>query len=245
MRRTGALCRGHSRLLTYVHIVAEQGEARRRVLVLLLLQRLQQQARERLGGHPGRLPRRHGRGGARDRPDRGRICPARGGRVGRVGRRQAREGRRPPGRLSGGRLARELLLGSAVARPGSERGDRLRQLDRAVASGSALALLVPDEPPTSRRRPPRMAHVRRALGSARAGPERRADGPEHEGALVGADHVAGRASRRQRGRAGGRDFRIEREQRLLRGRRLRGEHLHRLPVRSADHGAPARRAWSS
>ena len=124
--------------VTYVHIVAEQRRARRRVLVLLLLQRLQQQARERLGGHPGRLSRRYCRGGARDRPDRGRICPARGGRVGRVGRRQAREGRRPPGRLSGGRLARELLLGSAVARPGSERGDRLRQLDRAVASGSAL-----------------------------------------------------------------------------------------------------------
>ena len=112
-------------------------EARPRVLVLLVLQRLQQQARERLGGHPARLRRRHRRGGARDGAHRGRVRPARGRRAGRVGRREAREGRRPPGRVPGGGVACELLLGPALARPGSERGDRLRRLDGPVPPGAA------------------------------------------------------------------------------------------------------------
>ncbi len=43
----------------YAHIVEEQGRARASVLVLLPLQRLEQQARERLGDDPARLRRRH------------------------------------------------------------------------------------------------------------------------------------------------------------------------------------------
>ena len=93
------------------------GSALAPVLVLLRLQRLEQPPRGRLGDDPARLPGRERRGGARDGAARGRLQPARGRRAGGVGGRQARARRRDaPGRLSGCRVARELLRGRPLPR---------------------------------------------------------------------------------------------------------------------------------
>ena len=92
------------------------GSALAPVLVLLPLQRLEQPPRGRLGDDPARLRRpRAPEEALEDAAARGRLQPARGRRAGGVGGRQARDRRRDaPGRLSGCRLTRELLLEDAL-----------------------------------------------------------------------------------------------------------------------------------
>ena len=169
------------------------GPALAPVLVLLRVQRLQQQARRRLGDDPARLRRRRRRGGARPGADAGRLQPARERGAGRVGRSQARARRLAARRLPGGRLPRELLRVCAVPRRQRRGGRRLRRRHRPVRA--------PSSPASSRavgargRRWPRLplARVPRALGRAAAARLlRRSDGPEREAPVGRADRLGRR-----------------------------------------------------
>ena len=88
------------RLCARHHRCEASGQGGAAVLVLLRLQRLQQQARGRLGDDPARLPgQRRGRRAAH-RPHRGRLHPALERGAGGLGRGQAGARRRhAPGRL--------------------------------------------------------------------------------------------------------------------------------------------------
>ena len=126
---------------------------RRPVLVLLLLQPVQRRARGRLGGDADRLRRGHaGARRSREGPIADRALPARRRRAGRLGRHQGPEGGHPPDRLSGGRLARDLLRRRDLHRERPARlGRRLRQHLRAAARSS--------EPAAGHRADPRRARA--------------------------------------------------------------------------------------
>ena len=112
---------------------------RARVLVLLLLQRLQRQARRRLGRDPARLRRALGSGRAPYAPARSRLRPARGRRAHRLGQPEARALRHASPRLRRSRLPCEPLLERALARAQRERRFRLRGHARAVAQRAAAS----------------------------------------------------------------------------------------------------------
>ena len=221
------------------------------VLVLLRLQRLQRQARGRLGDDPARLRRAGCRARTGDEAHRGRLQPARGSRARPLGRRQARARRRhPPGRVPGCRLTCELLRLGPLPRPQRSPGGRLRRHRRAVAAAPPRRRRRPDRPGRVPRRVP-LARLRGSLGRGAARLLQRADGPEHEDAVDGADHL-GRHDLAQHGLrgAGERLRRRERHGLLLwsRGRRLRppDEGGQRsvagdpLPVRRRDPAPLAR-----
>ena len=209
--------------------------ARAPVLVLLPLQRLEQPARGRLGDDPARLPGRQRRGGARGRAARGRVQPARGRRARGVGGGKARDRRRhAPGRLPGGRLARELLLRGALPRPLRGAGRRLRRHDRpeqGAAPGSGL------DPERARGRASRLSldRLRGPLGRAPAGVLQRPDRAEPEGAVDGADDVGGGLARRQLRGARRRLLRDGCDRLLLRGGRGR---IELRPPRRRQRSAP-------
>ena len=140
------------------------GQARPAVLVLLPLQRLEQQARERLGDDPARLRRRDGGGGARSDAGARRLLAARGSRERDLGRREAREAGRAPGRLPGRRLPRQPVRPVALSR--ARRADRIRLRRHARARRGyeqTQVVLLPSEP-AGRRRPVRLARLPRAMG---------------------------------------------------------------------------------
>ena len=153
------------------------------------------------------------------RAARGRLQPARGRRAGGVGRREARARRRhAPGRLPGGRLARELLLGRALPRPLGRDGRRLRRHDRAERGAASRGALDPERPGGGTGGLP-LDRVRGPLGRAPAGLLQRPDRSEPEGAVDGADHLVRSLARPQLRGARGRLRRDGRDRLLLRGRR--------------------------
>ena len=124
-------------------------------------------------------------------PDGDRLQPARGRRAGALGRLEARARRRhAPGRVPGGRLARELLRAGALPRPQRSAGCRLRRDDRAVAPAASDGRRDPDRQGRVSRGVP-LARLRRALGRAAARLLQRPDRAEHEAPVDGADHLGG------------------------------------------------------
>ena len=91
------------------------------VLVFLLLQRLQQSARGRLGDDPVALRRRHRRGGVAARAGGGRLRPAQRRARRRTGMRRSWRRRDPAAGLRLARVTRLLLWPRPLARLGAGR----------------------------------------------------------------------------------------------------------------------------
>ena len=161
--------------------------ARAPILDVLRVQRLEQPPRGRLGDDPAELPRVDREPGVERDADRDRLQPARGRREGGVGRPEARARRRhAPGRVSGRRLARELL--------------RLGALPRARPASRASAATTPEAPiswaprrPDDPQRPGRgargvpLARVPGPVGRAAAGVLQRPHRAEPEDPVDAAD----------------------------------------------------------
>ena len=228
-RADGVRARGHGPRLPR--------QARAAVLVLLRLQRLQQQARGRLGDGPGRLRRRHCRGGARRGARRGRLQPARGRRALRLGRRrQARARRRhPSGRPPRGRVARELLRRGALPGPLGRAGGRLRRHHRADVRDPAGGADDPERAGRGTRVVP-LDHLRGPLGRAPEGVLQRPDGAQPQGSVDGADPLDRGLARPRLRDPGGRRARDRRDRSVL---RRRGDRVRR-PAPGGGQPAPGR-----
>jgi hypothetical protein len=167
------------------------------VLVLLRLQRLQRQARRRLGDDPTRFRRGHARAGTTAAARARRLQPARGRRERALGRREARDsGRHTPRRLPGARLARELLHLGATPRPERRPGRRLRRHRRSLEAAAPAGGADPDEEVGI---PPRLpvARLRRPLGRGAPGLLQRADRTPGEAPVEAPDHLGGHRVARQ------------------------------------------------
>ena len=145
----------------YAHVVERAGAARAPVLVLLPLQRLEQQARERLGDDPARLRRRHGR--RRRSTRRPRSSATRSTRAPRARPGTTRSSRSATGTRSSTRAqARTPTSSSSRCTSGTA-----RRPDSAVTTRAG-------RPTTSRRRscccrPRRPGRTTRSPGSATSG----------------------------------------------------------------------------
>ena len=219
--RPGLRRQAHHRVRACRHRAGQAGQARPPVLALLPVQRLEQQARVRLGDGPADVRRLDGVGGARAQPHRGGLLPARGRRAGRPGRRQAREAGNPPGRLPGPRVARELLRAVGLARPQRAGGLWLRQHDRTVTQAADARRPPSRQAACVRVGAVRLARLRRSLGPEGERPEHGSDRAEHEAAVDRAGHLVGRRVAGQQHQGALRlDARHQRDQLLLRrGRR--------------------------
>ena len=140
-----------------------------------------------------------------------------------MGGREARGRRRhAPGRLPGGRLARELLLGRALPRSLGRAGRRLRRHDRPARGAAAGGALDPRASRKPRGGIP-LDRLRGPLGRAPAGLLQRPDRAEPEGAVDRADDLGRGLARRELRGAGRRLFRDGCDRLLLRRRRGRIE----------------------
>ena len=229
--------------VVYAHVVTEPrapGEGLAPVLVLLPLQRLQQHARRRLGDDPARLRRERRRRGARSRSGGGWLQRARGGNALELGGRPARgRGRDATRRLPRRRLAREQVLGCALARELRRGRCRLRRHARAAPGALAES---GDHPERSCGRRGRISVdcVRGTLGRAAEGLLQRPDRPEPEDAMDEADHVVRRLERPELRDTGRRRVR-DRYDRLL----LRGGRARLASARAASCGTRCRPSSSS
>ena len=117
------------------------------------------------------------------RTERNHPLPARRRRARRLGRREGAEGRHAPGRLPGGRLARDLLRLRRLRpeRPARLRR-RLRQHHRTAARTAAAA--GPAAGHGTEQRPLRVAQLRRPLGGKGKGLQQRADRAADEDGLA-------------------------------------------------------------
>ena len=110
------------------------------VLVLLVLQPVQRSPRGRLGGHAARVGVGHARAGADAAARRADPVPARRRRARQLGRHEGPQGGQPPDRVSGRRLARDVLrLGRVRAERRTRLRARLRQHERAAARAAPAA----------------------------------------------------------------------------------------------------------
>ena len=196
-------------------------DRRAAVLVLLWFQRLERQARGRLGDGPAARRRAVGRAGADDDADEPRVRAARGLRDGVVDRPEGAQGRRPRRGLPGAGVARGVLHAGAVVREERRRGVRLRQHPGA---GTVLHPAVVVLPGTASGEFAWLSYTGR-WGERRSfnnGPTR----TQHQDAVDAPRHVAGRAGSARGCRAAA-DRRPGRD-RVLPASRPRGS----LPVRA-------------
>ncbi len=165
-------------------------QARAPVLALLRLQRLEQPPRGRLGDGAARLRRTGCAGGARERARLDRLQPARGSRACRLGRGQARARRRAARRVSGSRLARELLRAGALRRQLRRPGRRLRRHARPARRPEPRRAHDPERD-LGRANGVSVGRVRGAVGRAAGRVLQRPDRAEPQGPVDRADHLVG------------------------------------------------------
>ena len=199
---------------------------RRPVLALLVLQRLEQQARGRLGVRAGPASRLHGRRGAHRRADRRRLRPARGRRARRLdSEKLEREGTHPvvysSQRSHASYFGQALYMGRSASEGfgcDNTDGPSTRVDPEVVVSRTASTI----------RRPARLARLRGTLGRA---PRQRQQRPDrtvrqarwtepvdwHDGLRDSSFVVPTGDSRATRA-----------DRRLLRGRRMGLGEVHRL-----------------
>ena len=211
------------------------------VLVLLRLQPVQQPPRGRLGDDPARLRRRRCRRGTVEAAGSCRLQLARGCRERGLGRRQARDRRRyAPRRLSGGRLAREQVRGSALPRELRGGRSRLRRHGGPAPRGPPGREDDPERPCRGRAGLP-LDHLRGPLGRAPEGVLQRPDRPQPQDPVDGTDRVVGRLAGPKLRGACWRPVRDTRDRLLLRRRRAGLARARPAPAEPAcRHDLPRR-----
>ena len=155
--------------VVYAHVAQQPDRARparRPVLALLVLQRLEQQARGRLGVRPAPVPGVDGRRGARHRAGQRRLRPARGRRARRLGPTTSSSARAPTRsstRRSGPTPATSPPPSTwGAAGPRGSAATTPRSPSTRVEPEVVVLPDAVDDPS----RPARLARVRRALGRA-------------------------------------------------------------------------------
>ena len=215
-------------------------EAGAPVLALLRVQRLEQQARVRLGDDPADVRRVVRVGRAEAGADRGRVLAARGGRERRVGRAPSsqKQGVRPivfPGRGSHANYFKQSIWLGHSAQEGFGCDNTTAPVEHGADAGRADARRAAHV----RGRSVRLAHLRRPLGPGGERSEHRPDRPEHQGAVDRSPVTWSEDEWRAEQHRGAApvDARAERDHLLLRRGRL---GLGRLPPFPADALARAR-----